>query len=168
MSKPICFLDVDGVINTVSPNEETGNMMECEGFRICMPKRTKERIEWLSKHFTMVWCTTWEHMANKHFTPYWGLEEWPVVEWRLEQTTHREFKLDGIRRYLEANAEGCPFVFIDDDAAWELLQWPHDITAEFPQSHQIIIPELREGLTDENVIEAVKFAEGLEENGTTT
>lgn len=163
--KPICFLDVDGVINTVRKNEDTGHSLDCEGFLIHMPRGTKERIEQLSEHFEMVWCTSWEHLANKHFTPFWELPKWPVVEW-WRTARGRSYKIQGILEWLNDNAPNRPFVFIDDDADFEVSElryWAEhdDMDVVFPQKHLVITPHYLSALDDEHIRQAIEFAESL-------
>jgi hypothetical protein len=163
--KPILFLDVDGVINTVIPNEETGQELECEGFRICIPKLTKERIERLQEHFEMVWCTTWRAMANKHFNPLWGWEDWPVVGWGAISGSRdcvRNMKLPALVEF----AEDRPWVFVDDDADWELREIEKSEHWDFEElvgavPHLVLNPHVYTGLTDEHVEKAVAFAATL-------
>ncbi len=78
--KPYCFLDVDGVLNTVTPNAETGHTMNCRGFNICIPKTFQANVERLMEKFDMVWLTTWEHSANEEFGKFFGWDEWPVPQ----------------------------------------------------------------------------------------
>ena len=164
--KPVCFLDVDGVINTVRPNEETGHTMVCEGFNICMPKTTKENIERLSEYFDMVWLTTWEHKANTHFTPFWGLEEWPVVEWN----TRRKFsespnKIVGAIHWFNEHGNR-PWVMIDDDAYWHWGNLSEGDVEALPGDRLLLAPDHWIGMTDAHVEEAVQFAESLNERRT--
>lgn len=159
--KPYCFLDWDGVGNTVAPNPQTGTTMKCMGFRICIPKHFAGNVERLMESFDMVWLTTWEHHANAHFNSHFGWDEWPVVEWKAKgHHDHPEYKLEGLEKWFESH-EQRPWCFIDDDAPWEITELQRkgwEIKDHLPQPYSLIHPYHRTGLTMEETDEALKFA----------
>jgi len=163
--KPLLALDVDGVLNTVVPNSGTGQEFYAEGFRICVPRGTAERLERLGEAFEIAWCTTWEGMANEHIAPMVGLPELPVIEW---QRSGRFSPTRGMREHSKLTAivdyaDGRDWAFVDDDADWErgVLEstgWVLD--DQVGGRYAIVEPELYEGLTDEHVEVLLYFAEG--------
>jgi len=162
--KPYCFLDVDGVLNTVHANEETGHDLVCEGFKIRIPKTFKANVERLMEHYEMVWLTTWEHMANEHFCPFFGWDEWPVIEWiahdRLPDEP-RGFKLLALPKWFEEHGDR-PWCFIDDDAPWELTelhQRDWDVADHLPSPYLLLHPDTYVGLTTQHTDDAIAFAE---------
>lgn len=134
MSRPLLFLDVDGVLNPFAAKAsrrpegyETHRLLppswiaQYDG----MGRRVRPLRVWLNPshgpallaladRFDLWWATTWEHDANEYISPRIGLPELPVVKWK---TTTR-LKSDGTfwkTHELVEHAAGRPFVWVDDD-----------------------------------------------------
>lgn len=164
MSKPICFLDVDGVINACPPIPgEKVFAVTVNGLRypICIPSGTEERIAKLSEHFEMVWATTWREKAHPNFAEHLGLDP-------EEPCPHIEFihyKLPSIVEHAVENhlreAILRPWVWIDDNAQREIA-----LLGIAPDEKRAlaIAPELSVGLTDEHVERALEFCEQVNRN----
>ncbi|MFC4373306.1 HAD domain-containing protein [Nocardia halotolerans] len=134
MSKPLLYLDVDGVLNPwrAKPEKRPAGY---ETHRLTPaawlaeypspPRRVKPLRVWLNPEhgpkllalgevFDLWWATTWEHDANTQIGPLIGLPELPVVEWR----STKRFGPDGVfwkTAELVEHAAGRPFVWVDDD-----------------------------------------------------
>lgn len=160
--KPYCFLDWDGVGNTVHANPETGHDYEAMGYKIRVPKTFPANVERLIEKFDMVWLTTWEHHANEHHCKLFGWGEWPVIEWRSGgHHDHAEYKLDGLVEYLDLNGHR-PFVFIDDQVNYEIgekRQRDWFLHEHVTVPYLLLAPEHYVGLTTEETDAALKFAE---------
>lgn len=154
---PKLYLDVDGVLNACPsiPNEP---VVQVKGFPICVPPGTRERIARLTEVFEPVWCTTWREDAHPCFGDMLGLgETWQHLDFNtykllsiIEDAV--EVKLSGAIRY--------PWVWIDDDAKWEL----EELGLHCDRRHTLAInPQTHIGLTDEHVEEALAFAARLRE-----
>lgn len=163
--RPICFLDVDGVLNTVRPNKDTGDQQRFEGFPICMHKGLKRMLERLEAEFEIVWLTTWEEKANEHFCTHLGLGPWPVCKWRHRMSSN--YKLPALWEWVEAKgAYDRGFVFIDDDAQWEWQKFGEKLQGELPNTpFRLYAPHVLTGLTDEVVNLACNFAWTLRNYG---
>lgn len=161
--RPICFLDVDGVINACPdlPPEKSERLFRAEGYPICYPLGLQKRIVTLQSVFEMVWLTTWEEKANAAFPHVTAGTEWPFVEWGRFGC-----KLVGAKVWMEkTDNAGRPFVQIDDDFYdWECHNLKHrdfDLEIEFPQPRLHIAPNCAQGLTDKHVDQALAFVERL-------
>lgn len=132
MSRPILFIDVDGVLSPF----EAGPASEDRGFvrhhlrPTCWidqhphlhPEDVPDVPVWLRPDhgeelldlpYELVWATTWEDEANMYVSPRIGLPRLPVVTWSIRHGygpdgTHR--KTVDVIRY----AAGRPFVWLDD------------------------------------------------------
>jgi hypothetical protein len=153
--KPLLFLDVDGVLNTVCSRDvewETEEPVDVDGFLCTVPKGTKERIARLTEVFEMHWLTTWEDKAHRCWHELIGVPadpEWPYVQWRKFSGGNKFIALMEER---EEDDPDRPWVWIDDDGPF------HVYDREIPDNGLILVPELRSGLTDEHVDAALEFA----------
>jgi hypothetical protein len=153
--RPLLFVDVDGVINTDLPHvpvtrheiEEPSSIRNKDGSPIrrfvVLPEGIERRIATLAEQFDMVWCTTWFHAANRHFSSLLNQPAWPVV-------SYSDGKLDPLMTF----ADGRPWAFVDDDVDYELR------AATMPISDNGLIVRIdpRTGLTDQHVSELTQFA----------
>ena len=120
--KPLLLIDVDGPLNpfaakpTRRPEGYTTHRLAPKG---CNPR--KPYRVWLNPgHGRMlldfaetagvelVWCTTWEHDANKMIGPVIGLPVLPVIELGFPAT---RWKFGAVAEY----AAGLPLAWLDDD-----------------------------------------------------
>lgn len=154
--KPKLYLDVDGVLNACPPIPGEP-VVRVKNFPICIPSGTKERIARLVEVFEPVWCTTWRKEAHPHFSEALELGEdpWDHIEFNT-------YKLLGILEdAVEQKFSGtilCPWVWIDDDAKWEL----EELGLHCDKTRTLAInPNTAQGLTDEHVEEALAFAARL-------
>lgn len=168
--KPICFLDVDGVINACPPCNDNERVFEARGYTICFPTDLVKNIRRLGEVFEMVWLTTWEDWANDEFVRYFIEDgKWPVVLWKEPGCDYPRTKLQGAIDWMkETGNTGRPFVQIDDDSPYEQIElnrlYNSDepdktfMEAEFPQPHLLIAPYIGSGLTTEETDKAIEWA----------
>lgn len=146
--RPLLYLDVDGVLNCLDgghPADETA-----DGFPVWIPVGTNQRVALLLEVFEPVWATAWLGRAHSEWKPLLGLTggfPWPYVY-------YSSLKLPEIIKH----AKGRPFVWIDDDADWELreLGWDRSMVDGL-----VLAPDHRTGLTDQHVEEALDYASSL-------
>ncbi|WP_329012610.1 HAD domain-containing protein [Streptomyces sp. NBC_00690] len=83
MSKPLLFLDVDGVLNPARP-QPAGDFdaHDLLGFRVLLSRRHRDWLLELAQVYEVCWATTWEDDANTHIAPALGLPTLPVVRFR--------------------------------------------------------------------------------------
>lgn len=146
--KPKLYLDVDGVLNACPPIPAEPVIMSPAGYLICIPPGTKERIARLVEVFEPVWCTAWREEAHAFFGEVLELgETWDHIDFRT-------YKLLGIFDDLARGAPQ-PWVWIDDDANWELEELGLHLDH---LDSRAINPQTSIGLTDDHVEEALAFA----------
>jgi Swiss Army Knife RNA repair-like protein len=158
-SKPILFLDVDGVISVFgfSPDiaEFPGPIHWIDGVAHCIPDEGGERLMRLWDRFDLVWATGWEEKANDYLPFILRLPgPLPVLTFdgrAVFGSAH--WKLDAI----EAYARGRPAAWIDDNVDEECHAW-----AERREEPTLIVQTLSPvGITDEHVDELLAWADEL-------
>lgn len=136
-TRPILFLDVDGVLNGATSTFQE-HLIEVAGadmprspftksasadvmnFRIRFDNRLESLLAELGEYYELVWATTWEHLANTYFSPLLGLGQLGVVELSTEPATDAELFYSLVAewkwRSLVRYANGRAFAFVDDNA----------------------------------------------------
>jgi hypothetical protein len=156
-SKPILFVDVDGVISVFGFTEsETppGRFQWVDGIAHCIVPDCGERLNRLAERFELVWATGWEERANEHLPFLLDLDAdelpWLSFEGRaVFGTAH--WKLDAIGEY----AGDRPAAWIDDSIDEECEAWAHARTI----ATLLVRTESPVGMTDGHVEELLKWAE---------
>lgn len=168
--KPLLLLDVDGVLCPfdygVTPilrlNEEDpfpGYIYSYDA-RVWFSEANGNRVRRLMESFDIVWCTGWEHTANKVISPLHGFPEFPVIEVvPMMATIDLDKEVHWKQHSIEMYVEDRPYAFVDDEI--------HDHGEQYARNREIPTLWLRTacqtGLTDEHVDELEKFA-GLCQN----
>lgn len=146
MTKPLWFLDVDGVINAFSHQQQyRAIMVPAAGreWKIRYNTKVIESITDLSEKIDIWWCTTWMDEAATNLAPRLGLPEFPVVE----PIKPHEMSVIGTSwwkywRVFDSIPQGRKIVWTDDDIPnlmlWELNNYPNVLA---------IRPNFRTGLT---------------------
>lgn len=157
-TKPILFLDVDGVLNVFSakvPSTKTyvpsrWSDEDVINVPVEVADGTTRRIHNLLGHFEPVWATAWLGGAHGGWREILDL---PSTSW--PHITYFGLKLPEIIRH----AGERPWAWIDDDAIWEMreLKWSDRMIGD----NLIINPDPRIGLTDEIVDEVIDWARNL-------
>ncbi|MGK2936346.1 MAG: HAD domain-containing protein [Solirubrobacteraceae bacterium] len=113
-SKPILFVDVDGVISLwgfVQHEPPPGAYASVDGILHFLSATAGEHLLALREHFELVWCTGWKDRANDYLPHALGLPEplpWLEFGTPAERTAH--WKLDAVIAY----AQDRPAAWIDD------------------------------------------------------
>lgn len=160
MTRPICLVDVDGVLNALRKDRKGRQRKAQVGiytFRI--PEGIEGRIASLERHFDMVWCTTWWNDIATEIVPLFGFGHgWPVVPFPWVTGTNRSGdKVPYVDAWSAANASDRPVCWIDDDPGPGAGRWA---TARSVPT-KLITPDDGAGLTDDHVAEAVGWAARL-------
>jgi len=159
--RPLLLLDVDGPLNPFRATKPEGYTMHK------LPTAGSSFNVWLNhghgamllafaeRHsFKLVWCTTWEHDANKHIGPHIGLPELPVIEFGFTAT---EWKFNAVLDY----AAGRPLAWLDDD--FELFdaeqQWFEQQRGDAPTLLHLVSPKV--GITTEDLDAVAAWAAQL-------
>jgi hypothetical protein len=157
-SKPILFVDVDGVISVFgfSPNagELPGAFHWIDGVAHCIPSEAGGRLVRLSSRFELVWATGWEEKANEYL-PY--ILQLPTGELPCLVFQGRavfgsaHWKLDAISEY----AGDQPAAWIDDNIDDACRYWA--TAREVPTL--LVETESAVGITDEHVERLLEWAD---------
>jgi HAD domain in Swiss Army Knife RNA repair proteins len=159
-SKPILFVDVDGVISLFGfapgTGELPGPLHWIDGVAHCIPEDVGQRLVTLAERFELVWATGWEQRANEHL-PY--LLKLPFRELPcLTFDGHAVFgsahwKVDAVDMYAADRAAA----WIDDNLGEECRAWAKRRSA--PTLLVETSPSV--GLTDEHVSMLLRWADEL-------
>ncbi len=170
MSKPILFLDIDGVLNpgAVSsgrrPEGYNTHRMRPSGWTNPAVRPLKVWLnpdhgpKLLDLPVHLAWATAWEHEANEWVGPHLGLPKLPVVV--FDDTNREDDRVHWKTKSLVRYAAGQPFAWLDDelhptyDAAY--------IRARTLASFKLIrVPPLK-GLLDEHLDGVREWATSLD------
>jgi len=167
--KPICFLDVDGVLNVFDAAADWDDEHHYEKNLVFRNPRNNDRwtqrqvvldrrhpalLGMLAADFEMVWATAWREAANAALSELLGLPQLPVVTFRhsggvggLHWKTPR----------LADWAEGRPFVWLDDEARSDDAAWLRNVNPDVA----VLRCDPVYGLTDKHILDALDFAASL-------
>jgi hypothetical protein len=149
-TKPILFVDVDGVISLFGFAPDVGQLPGplhwIDGVAHCIPPAVGERLVRLAEDFELVWATGWEERANEHLPFLLGLpfKDLPTLSFEgraMFGSAH--WKVDAIDAY----AGERPAAWIDDNMNEECLFWAKRRSAPT----LLVETTPSEGLTDEHV-----------------
>ncbi|MEU9112444.1 HAD domain-containing protein [Streptomyces sp. NPDC048483] len=119
-TRPLLFLDIDGVLNPVlpSPGFTAHDLLD---HTVLLSVDHADWLRELSATYDLVWATTWEHHANTHIAPLLGLPELPVVEFTGHPGRPDDPQFEGPESLLARkwapllrHAAGQPFAWVDD------------------------------------------------------
>jgi len=149
-SKPILFVDVDGVISVFGFSPHAGNLPGpfhwIDGVAHCIPPDVGRRIVQLSKRFELVWATGWEEKANEYLPHILELPtgDLPCLMFQGQAVFgSAHWKLDAIDDY----ASDRPAAWIDDNLDDACRFWA--LEREAPTL--LVQTESAVGITDEHV-----------------
>ncbi len=163
-SKPVLFVDVDGVISLFgfAPGFENfpGVFHTVDGIAHCIATGTGERLIRLHERFELVWATGWEERANEHLP--WLLKlpfgELPTLTFGAAAVFgSAHWKLTAIDEY----ARGRPAAWIDDNLDDECEEWAR--AREEPTL--LVLTEPAVGMSDEHVQQLLRWADEVSAGG---
>jgi hypothetical protein len=159
-TKPILFVDVDGVISLFGfapdAGELPGPLHWVDGIAHCIPTGVGERLVTLAEAFELVWATGWEERANEHLPyllrlPFRDLPSLTFGSAAVFGSAH--WKVEAIDRY----AADRPAAWIDDNLDDECRAW-----AEGREAPTLLVQTSPSaGLTDEHVSTLLDWADRL-------
>src|SRR5215212_9455962 len=160
-TKPILFVDVDGVISLFgfAPGigELPGPLHWIDGVAHCIPETVGDRLVRLAEDFELVWATGWEERANEHlpFILQLPSRDLPTLVFEGRAVFgSAHWKVDAINEY----AGDRPAAWIDDNIDETCAAWADGRSAPT----LIVETSPSVGLTDEHVAELLAWADELE------
>lgn len=176
--KPLCLLDVDGVLcpfrygyftafdgsgahTTSLPvwKPTTGGYLFDHDAGVFYSPKNGDRIRKIQRLFAMYWCTGWGNRANDFISPLHDLAPYPVVPLGLPSRKGDlpHWKGAGITEHVHDR----PFAFVDDDIGQEEIEWAEERTNKGIPT--LMVPIRSEvGLTDYHIDRLLVFANGIE------
>lgn len=182
-TKPLLFIDVDGVISTygfagnggvpsgsrpvgsVARGSAGGTFHNVEGIIHHIGAEMDRRLAELLPHFEGVWATGWGHRANEHLIHLLSLPgELEVVEFAVAPSSDGSghWKLDA----LEARAAGHAAAWIDDGLNDACFQWAA-VRESRGEPTLLVHTDPATGLLDDHVAELLEWARNLLANSLT-
>jgi hypothetical protein len=162
---PILGVDVDGVLNALSPGRPASGWLDAEvrleqaSLRIRHnPGHGAQLLALAAEHGAeLLWCTSWQELANEHIGPLVGLPELP---WVPMDPGRRSESLGSVKaRSIAACAGDRPFCWLDDERdAREAL-------ACHPVPHKVVWVEPLAGLQDHHLRRAGEWLASLKDGG---
>src|SRR5919198_5330645 len=157
-SKPILFVDVDGVISVFGffpdAGELPGPFHWIDGVAHCIPPAAGGRLVRLSSRFELVWATGWEEKANEYLPYILELpeRELPCLMFQGQAVFgSAHWKLDAISEY----AADRPAAWIDDNIDDACRYWATARTAPT----LLVETKSAVGITDEHVERLLDWAD---------
>ncbi len=165
-TKPILFVDVDGVISLFGFAPDVGQLPGplhwVDGVAHCIPPAVGERLVRLAEDFELVWATGWEERANEHlpFLLKLPFNDLPTLSFdgrAVFGSSH--WKVDAIDQY----AGDRPAAWIDDNMNEECHAW-----AKRREAPTLLVETSpSEGLTDAHVDRLLAWAASVGDGITT-
>ena len=158
-SRPILFVDVDGVISLFgfpSNRRPPGDFHWVDGIAHCIGTDCGARLRRLAERFELVWATGWEEKANEYLPFLLELpeREYPVLTFdgrAIFGSAH--WKLEAIEEY----GRGRPAAWIDDSIDATCRAW-----AERRDEPTLLVEtDAPVGITDAHVEELLAWADAL-------
>jgi hypothetical protein len=157
-SRPILFVDVDGVVSLFGFNTSErppGAFHSIDGIIHLIGAEAAPRLARLTEHFELVWATGWEEKANEYLIHILRMPgELPVLTFdgrAVFGSSH--WKLDAIDEY----ARGRPAAWIDDNLDDQCKRW----AAYRPEPTRLVETDSAVGITDEHVQLLIRWVDGL-------
>lgn len=154
---PILALDVDGPIAIFGDHHPQDVIELMAGdIPITISKTLKSHLEVLSRHFQVVWSTSWCASASRHLAPLLGLPVGlPFIPFDKYPKPKRgeSRKLPALKAWLK----DYPVAIVDDEIGTDLVTWAKSRSART----LLIEIDPREGLTSAHVEQLLQFASVL-------
>lgn len=154
--RSLCLLDVDGVLNALS-DDPTLEKHRVQGFTLRLPHGIRDRVAVLEEHFDMVWSTTWWDEIEREIAPLYGFgKDWPVISFAWAVGSRGPIdKVPVVEKWLADHDPDRTICWIDDDPGKRVQEW----ALSRPAPTKLITPDWAVGLTDEQVADAVVWAQ---------
>lgn len=151
---PILYLDVDGVVNALSPVVPSfeHRSFTVGSFAISWHPPTVARlVAWLGEgRITITWLTTWEGEANSELGPVMGIPRLPAARRSQAPTGERLGPWWKLAFVQDAYDRGEAVIWVDDDIA-TTPHARHWLATTEPDRMLALSPEPEDGLGSEHL-----------------
>jgi hypothetical protein len=152
--RPLLLMDVDGVLNAANRSQnakvysifKAGGSEPGKGFLIHFQHALNGWLAELADHFHLVWCTTWDDVANTALAPHLGLPTLPVIPTieaeqphHLEAMTHLPRMIHWKTSVVVAYVGKRPYAWIDDDFSPVDQGWAAARTRDIAPTYHLAI-----------------------------
>jgi hypothetical protein len=153
-SRPVLFVDVDGVISLFGfkPGVPPGAFHHIDGIVHCIGHDSGRRIKALASRFELVWATGWEEKANDYLPALLALDERELPYLTFDGRAvfgSAHWKVDAI------DAGDRPAAWIDDNLDETCIAWARRRRAPT----LLVETDAAVGITDDDVERLLRFAD---------
>lgn len=168
--KPILFIDIDGVLNPITPPIDMREHYRTpvtvgDGYATTSVWYAPIHGEWLlelEQRFELWWGTTWERAANRYYGPLIGLPDLPYATFPVSYGGFPGWELLYAKtKPLSELAGARPFAWIDDQITEHDQDWLDEHHPAPVLAHRI--DDMR-GLRHGDVDELAAWADSLHEH----
>lgn len=180
--RPSWFLDVDGVINALSPIQQrhlnefsVWDEKRVNGYKIRYAPEVIDFINRMSERVDIKWNTTWQDNALIHLSPALGLKTFSVVNApgvnspngsmnrSGDLPENRWWKMNAVIDHIEAG--GIDFIWTDDHLTPNVRNYIRRKADFEGLETSIITPDGEMGLTRANLTRIKSFVDNLAKYG---
>lgn len=152
--RPILCLDVDGPLALIgNPKSKDVREKVIDSIPVVVSKRLPAILSELSRHFRIIWSSSWGKRASYKIAPFVGLPEGlPFINFDLypKAKVGESIKLPGLKAWLKDS----PAAIVDDEIGADMKSW----ASSRPLTLLLEI-DPRFGLVDRHLKELVSFAD---------
>lgn len=146
MTRPLLYLDVDGVVLPLGRGSGETDRLRVGPFHVHVPRFLRTRLPALVDRFDVVWSTSWCDDANTDVAPVVGLPVLPV----LPVTAHWR-KLELVSEHA---GEQRAIAWVDDRLEPEAFAWAEARTGP----SLLLRPDSHVGMTESHLDALAAFA----------
>jgi hypothetical protein len=150
------FLDVDGVINAISPTGQWEDLARStvDRISICWSPSVVRFLNELSSRAEILWLTAWAESAPNLLAPSLGIRPFRVAGQPTRSPREVWWKHELVQSYWTTDPK--PFIWIDDELGF--FPFVHDWLDQLPPTQALAIsPPASDGLCPHHLAQITEF-----------